>query len=36
MEGEEVYLLLILNLGILNITPHPHFTPGEEPLVPIG
>jgi len=34
LGGEEVYLLLILDLGIrwgcvVNITPGPRFTPGE-------
>jgi hypothetical protein len=41
MGGEEVELLLILILGtrwgwVVNITPRPRFTPGEEPTVPIG
>jgi hypothetical protein len=34
MGGEEVYLLLILNLGtrwgwVVSVTPRPRFTPGE-------
>jgi hypothetical protein len=38
--GEEVQLLLILNLGtrwesVVNVTPRPRFTPGKGPLVPI-
>jgi hypothetical protein len=39
--GEEVQLLLILNLGtrwgwVVSVTPRPRFTPGERTPVPIG
>jgi hypothetical protein len=39
--GEEVQLLLILNLGtrwvwVVSITPQPHSTPEKGPPVPIG
>jgi hypothetical protein len=41
LGGEEVQLLLILNLGtrwgqVVSITPQLHFTTRKEPLAPIG
>jgi len=41
LRGQEVYLLLVLDLGtrwgwVVSITPWPCFTPGKVTPVPIG